>query len=50
LEELLRNTLILDEEMLWHMAGSICSEIYGGALIMMQALQLAVMPDWMPPQ
>ena len=48
--ELLRNTLMLDEEMLRHMGGAILSEIYGAALIMMQAQQLIVMPDWMPPQ
>ena len=44
------HTLMLDNEMLRRMMGAILSEIYGAALIMMQAQQLIVMPHWMPSQ
>ena len=48
--DLLMNTLELDENMLHDMGGAIRSEIFGAALIMMQALMLVEMPDWMPLQ
>jgi hypothetical protein len=48
--DLLRNTLEFDEDMLSDMGGTIQSEIFGAALIMMESLMLVDMPDWMPIQ
>ena len=36
--------------MLKNMGSAILSEIFGGAKIMIEALQLVEMPDWMPIQ
>ena len=48
--DLLRNTLELDEEMLQDMGGAIRSEIFCAALLVMQALRIVEMPDWLPSQ
>ena len=48
--DFLRNTLELDEEMLQDTGGAIRSEIFCAALLMMQALRIVEMPDWLPSQ
>ena len=44
MDDLLRKTLRFDEVMLNNMGSAIRSEIFGAALIMMDALQLVEMP------